>query len=224
LPKARGNAEVESFAPFEELARRLMATFESDGDGAHDWGHLVRVWRNVKEMHTCEGGDLECLAAAVLLHDCVSVPKNSPERSMASRLAADKASSILTELEWDANRIQTVSGAILTHSYSAGMKPTSLEGRILQDADRLDAIGFVGIARCFYTAGRMGSQLYELSDPEGVGRVLDDVSFALDHFPLKLLRLAAGFQTPTGQRLAEQRHDACHQFYRGMLREICGGS
>ncbi len=96
----------------------------------------------------------------------------------------------------------------------------SIEGRILQDADRLDAIGFVGIARCFYTAGRMSSRLYEPTDPKGKGRALDDAAFALDHFPQKLLKLAEGFRTETGQKLARERHDACLQFYLGMLREI----
>src|SRR6185295_9342283 len=109
------------------------------------WAHLVRVWRNAKQMHASEGGDLELLAAAVLLHDCVSVPKNSRDRSTASRLAAAEASSILGHLGWDADRVGRVADAIVTHSYSAGFKPMSLEARILQDADRLDAIGFVGI-------------------------------------------------------------------------------
>ncbi|MDE3195290.1 MAG: phosphohydrolase, partial [Acidobacteriota bacterium] len=103
---------------------------------------------------------------------------------------------------------------------SAGIEPRSLEGRILQDADRLDAIGFTGIARCFYTAGRMNSQLYHPEDPRGSSRELNDSLFALDHFPKKLLLLAEGFRTKTGRRLARIRHEELLRFYGGMLAEI----
>ena len=126
----------------------------------------MRVWRNVLLIHREEGGDHEVLAAAVLLHDCIQVAKDSPMRSKASMLAAEEARARLAAIGWEPSRVDTVACAIESHSFSAGVAPTSIEGCILQDADRLDAIGFSGIARCFYTAGRMGSRLYDLSDPE----------------------------------------------------------
>jgi uncharacterized protein len=212
-----------TFAPFDDLAHELMSEAGIGSDGAHDGAHLARVWANVRKLHVAEGGDLEVLAAAVLLHDCVAVAKNSPQRSMASRLSAEKASIVLTTLGWNRARVQTVADAILTHSYSANLTPNSLEGCILQDADRLDAIGFVGIARCFYTAGRMGSRLYAPFNPEGEGRTLDDLKFALDHFPVKLLRLTTGFKTQRGQQIARESHEICKQFYYGMLQEILPG-
>jgi uncharacterized protein len=178
------------------------------------------VWQNARAIQVEEGGDLEILAAAVLLHDCVEVPKNSPLRSHASRLAAVEATARLKALDWNAERIDWVASSIESHSYSAGIPPKTLEASILQDADRLDAIGFTGIARCFYTAGRMGCQLYQASDPRGEQRDLNDAAFALDHFPAKLLRLAEGFKTKTGRRLAEQRHHVLSDFYLGMLNEI----
>ena len=207
------------FAPFHELASKLLSE-QSTTDGAHDISHLTRVWRNVKEIQQQEGGDLEILAAAVLLHDCVEVPKQSPLRSQASRLAAAEATARLTALGWNVERIGWVASAIESHSYSAGIPPTTLEASILQDADRLDAIGFVGIARCFYTAGRMASSLYDLSDPSGIARSLNDATFALDHFPAKLLNLAQGFRTSAGGSIAALRHEAVHTFYRGMLEEL----
>jgi uncharacterized protein len=147
------------------------------------------------------------------LHDCVTVEKDSPLREQASLLSAEKAEQMLKELQWSSLEIEAVSDAILTHSYSAGLIPRSLEGRILQDADRLDAIGAVGIARCFYTAGRMGSKLYDALDPQGKERDLDDRRYALDHFPMKLLRLATGFQTQAGSRMAQERHFRLQAFY-----------
>ena len=208
------------FSPYGELAHQLLPPFQSAGDGAHDVSHLERVWRNARAIHAEEGGDLELLAASVLLHDCVQVPKNSPLRDTASRLAADEARKLLQILGWEKPRIETVAGAIESHSYSAGIAPASLEGRILQDADRLDAIGMTGIARCFYTAGRMGSSLYSPIDPRGDTRPLDDRQFALDHFPRKLLKLVDGFQTAAGRHLALQRQRALQEFYQGMLAEI----
>jgi len=89
----------------------------------------------------------------------------------ASRLAAEKAISLLTGLRWSTDRQQAVAHAIEAHSFSAGIEPRTLEARILQDADRLDALGFMGVARCFYTAGRMGSSLYDPADPGGGGAV-----------------------------------------------------
>jgi uncharacterized protein len=208
------------FAPFEDLASRLLPTLDPGGDGAHDHAHLERVWLNVQQIRAQEGGDFEILAASVLLHDCVCLPKNSPNRSRASHLAAVRARFILQSLNWASKRVDIVAGAIEAHSYSGGLEPHTLEGRILQDADRLDAIGFVGIARCFYTAGRLSSQLYDPSDPRGTERELNDSLFALDHFPKKLLLLAEGFKTTTGQRLAHVRHEVLQQFYQGIMSEI----
>lgn len=207
------------FAPFSELASKLLPAL-SRSDGAHDISHLTRVWRNIQEIQHQEGGDLEILVAAALLHDCVEVPKQSSLRSQASRLAASEATARLIDLGWHAKRVAWVASAIESHSYSAGISPATLEAAILQDADRLDAIGFTGIARCFYTAGRMGSSLYDPSSPRGAGRALNDAAFALDHFPAKLLNLAEGFKTFTGRTIATRRQAAVRSFYLGILEEL----
>jgi uncharacterized protein len=207
------------FAPFSELAVQLSPWLPGT-DGAHDDAHLARVWQNARAIQLEEGGNLEILAAAILLHDCVAVPKDSLLRAPASRLAAVEATARLKALGWCTERIEWVASAIESLSYSAGIEPKTLEASILQDADRLDAIGYTGIARCFDTAGRMGCPLYEASDPGGEQRVLNDAAFALDHFPAKLLRLAQGFRTNTGRLLAEQRHQVVSDFYHGILNEV----
>jgi uncharacterized protein len=146
------------------------------------------------------------------LHDCVAIEKDSPQRALASWLAAEKATRILQTYSWPRDRILEVSHAIESHSYSGGIKPETLEAKILQDADRLDSIGLVGVARCFYTAGRMGSGLYDTADPAGENRALDDRRFAIDHFYKKLLNLAGSFQTTTGARLAAERDSRLRHF------------
>lgn len=110
--------------------------------------------------------------------------------------------------------------AILTHSFSANIPPETLEAKILQDADRLDAIGMVGAARCFYIAGRMGSGLYDPLDPLAEARALDDKAFAIDHFETKLFRLADGFKTEAGRRLAHEREQRLRDVLAMMLDEI----
>ena len=113
-----------------------------------------------------------------------------------------------------------MSHAIAAHSFSAGIPPETLHARVLQDADRLDAIGMIGVARCFYTAGRMGSALYHPQDPRAESRSLDDAAYALDHFRAKLLRLADGFQTPAGAAIAQDRTAAIAGFMAAFEDEI----
>lgn len=210
----------EAFAPFEQLAETLIPHATEGDDGSHDLAHIHRVFRNALRIHAIEGGNGPVLAASVLLHDCVAVEKNSPLRSQASRLAAEKASAILAALGWVDADIDAVSHAILTHSFSANLKPQTLEAKILQDADRLDAIGMVGAARCFYIAGRLGSALYDPEDPLAKNRPLDDRAFAIDHFENKLFKLADGFNTQAGRQIAAERHQRLKQVLDLFLDEI----
>ncbi|PCE32931.1 HD domain-containing protein [Burkholderia ubonensis] len=209
------------FAPFQELAETLLAHWnDADGDGSHDTSHVQRVWKNAAAIHAEEGGDAEVLFAATLLHDCVAVEKNSPLRAQASRLSAERATQVLKSLGWADAKVRAVAHAVEAHSFSAGLVPMTLEAKTLQDADRLDAIGMLGGARCFYVAGRMGSALYDPVDPHARERELDDTRFAIDHFRTKLLKLASGFQTVTGARLAKLRHDRLRRFLDEFADEI----
>jgi uncharacterized protein len=201
------NGMAGAFAPFETLAAGLLRHATEGDDGSHDIAHILRVFRNAMRIQSEEGGNARLLTASVLLHDCVSVEKNSPLQSQASALAAEKASGLLKTLGWTEDDVAAVAHAITVHSFSANITPETLEARILQDADRLDAIGMVGAARCFYIAGRLGSGLYDPFDPLAANRPLDDKRFAIDHFETKLFKLADGFQTDAGRRLARERHE-----------------
>jgi len=209
------------FAPNDQLAQALWSELGGlTTDGAHDISHILRVWNSVQHLMAHEGGDPKVLTAATLLHDCVDVPKNSPQRSQASRLAAEQAAGILARLGWEAQKIEHVTHAIESHSFSANLTPRTIEARILQDADRLDAIGHIGIARCFYISGSLGRAIYDPADPDATGRALDDTAFAIDHFQTKLLRLSGSFQTKTGAELAEKRHRTVQDFLTGLLEEL----
>ena len=214
-------AITSQFKPHENVAEQLLAVISDvSDDGSHDLSHILRVWRNVLKITNREGGDIGILTAATLLHDCVDVPKDSPERAMASQMAANKATKVLKNMNWKESDIQLVAHAIEAHSFSANAKPLTLEAKILQDADRLDAIGHIGIARCFYVSGRMNRALYNPADPSAKNRALDDQNFAIDHFYEKLLKLAGSFQTETGQMLGARRHEMMVDFLDGFLQEV----
>lgn len=206
--------------PQPHLAKALLARAFDAQDGAHDEAHLLRVWRNVEKITSSEGGDKEILLAATLLHDCVWIDKGSSQRGMASRLAAAKARDVLSSLSWTDGRIEQVCHAIEAHSYSAGITPSSLEAKVLQDADRLDSMGFIGVARCFYVAGLRKASICNPADPAANDRHLDDNAYALDHFQTKLMNLGDNFCTVTGARLATERSAHLQSFYRGMLAEV----
>ena len=215
-----------NFGDQAQLAAHLLAALGPEGDdGSHDRSHLLRVWRNATLIADRETAcDRAVLTASVILHDCVAVEKDSPLRSQASRLAASRARTILAELRWEAARIDAAAHAIEAHSFSAGIAPRTIEARIVQDADRLDAIGAIGIARCLYVAGRLGSGLYDPLDPLAAKRALDDRRFALDHFGAKLFKVTGTFQTKAGQALAEARTRTMRDFVRALLDEIEGSS
>lgn len=215
---------ADAFAPYGDAIRAALLQTgidDSSGDGSHDWSHLVRVWKLVKQISAHETAvDLEMLAIATLLHDCVQIEKSDPRRALASQLSADKARDVLKAIGWDTARIEATAHVIEAHSFSANIAPRSLEARILRDADRLDAIGAIGIARTFYVAGRMGSRLYDFDDPLARERRPDDTTFALDHFDVKLLKLADGMSTEGAQRIAQKRAAIMRQFVQDLADEI----
>ncbi len=173
-------------------------------DPAHDLAHLDRVWSNAEQI----GGDTvdrPVLLAACYLHDLVNLPKDSPDRDRASSLAAEAAAPILRELGFNTDSITATQHAIAAHSFSAGLTPETEEARILRDADRLDALGAIGIARCFAVSGALNRPLYEPADPFARHRELDDKAHALDHFRVKLLALPADMLTTRGRALAQTR-------------------
>lgn len=183
-----------------------LANETSDGDGAHDVNHLHRVWHvAARLLEDYPEADSLVVLAACYLHDVVNLSKDHPERASASRLAAREACNKLEIAGFPVEKMNGVAHAIEAHSFSAGIAPMTIEAKIVQDADRLDALGAVGLARMFYTAGRLGSALAHPDDPLAANRPMDDRVFALDHIECKLATLPATMQTEAGRRLGEER-------------------
>jgi len=187
---------------------RLLALAKGTfgADGAHDINHLHRVWGVAKTLlPSYPEADSLIVLAACYLHDIVNLPKNHPERHLASRKAASLAVSRLCDTSFPKDKLPGLSHAIEAHSFSANIAADTIEARIVQDADRLDALGAVGLARLYYTAGRLGSELAHPTDPFAQNRKEDDQRYALDHIEVKLAKLPAAMQTEAGRRLGEER-------------------
>jgi uncharacterized protein len=183
-----------------------LATAHADNDGAHDLNHLHRVWQAARTLLAqYPAADALVVQAACYLHDMVNLPKDHPDRKLASRQAAALACKTLAANGFPAQKLDAVAHAIEAHSFSAAITPQTIEAKIVQDADRLDALGAVGLARLYYIAGRMGSALAHPDDPLAQHRALDDRAYALDHIEAKLAKLPATMQTQAGRELGEDR-------------------
>ena len=193
-------------------------------DPAHDEGHLRRVLAMARRIAAEEGShDSAVLTAAALLHDLGAPPKDSPLRPRASLLSARLALGLLRGLGFPEALLPGVAHAVEAHSHSAGVEPTTPEACALQDADRLDALGAVGVARCFAVGGAIGRALADPDDPLAERRPPDNGRWGLDHLQTKLLRLPEGMRTGAGRRIAGERAAFVLAFLRRMAEE-CGAA
>ena len=191
-------AEIEE-ACENFIAERLAA------DPAHDISHIKRVVNNAFHLSDISDANTLITIPSAWLHDCVQVAKDSPDRARASTLAAAEAVRFLSTIGYPQALLPEVEHAVAAHSFSAAIPIRTLEAGVVQDADRLDALGSIGIARCLLTGGAMGSELYHHTDPFCTQRELDDRAYMVDHFYAKLFKLPATMQTSAGREEALRR-------------------
>lgn len=198
-----------------QIAQREMAQ-----DSGHDIAHLDRVWKNAQHIAAGGPADMKVLLAACYLHDLVNMAKDHPDLTKASTQSARKSEPILAELGFSLAEIKAAQHAIQAHSFSAGIMPKTPEAKILRDADRIDALGAVGLARCLMITGQLGRALYDPTDPFANARPLDDSRFGIDHFKTKLLQLPEDMLTPKGRALAHKRAQLLQNFLDDLADEI----
>lgn len=186
-----------------DFARFIQAEMQTDL--AHDYQHVLRVVNNATKLCQQEGAIDAVVLPAAWLHDCLSLPKDHPQRAQASQLAADKAIAFLTSIKYPAEHYQAIHHAICCHSFSANITPTTLEAKIVQDADRLDALGAIGIARCLQVSSQLKRPLYAPEDPFCTNREADDKSYTLDHFYQKLLKIKDSMHCESAKKEANKR-------------------
>ena len=189
-------------------------------DGAHDVSHVKRVVKNALYLSDIESTNDEIVLPAALLHDCVSVAKNSPLRARGSRLAADAAVAFLTEINYAPSLLPEIHHAIEAHSYSAAIPVRTREAAVVQDADRLDSLGAIGIARCLLVGGHLNRPLCDPDDPFCEHREPDDGSYTIDHFYAKLFKLPDTMQTEAGRSEAHRRATLMRDYLDQLRQEI----
>ena len=189
-------------------------------DAAHDLEHIRRVVANARMLAAQEQADLAVVLPAAWLHDCVSVAKDSPLRAQASQLAGRAAVEFLQTIGYPAQHLPAIQHAIEAHSFSANIAPQTLEAQVVQDADRLDSLGAVGLARCLMLSGAIGRRLYDPLEPFPATRPLDEQGNAIDHFYAKLFQLADRMTTPAGRAAAIKRTALLHAFVDQLRDEI----
>ena len=203
-----------------EQARRLY----SNDDPVHDFDHILRVLALAERIGAAEGADLTVVRAAALLHDVGRHEAEAAGQDHAEYAAA-RARQILDGAP--SEKVEAVVQAILAHRFRSGPPPASLEGRVLFDADKLDAIGAIGVARAFAYSGRAGKRLWAPVSDDYLarwqrGQVASDKHTAVHEFVVKLSRLKARLLTPTGRRIAEERHTVMVRFFERLAEEVAG--
>ncbi len=202
-------------------------TYYVDADSAHGFDHVLRVLRLAERIGSEEGVDMDVLRAATLLHD-VGRPDELVTGESHALISSRRAREILAdkEPEW----VERVARAIAEHRFRGAERPSSPEGRVLFDADKLDAIGAVGVARAFAVAGAHQQHLWAEVDagylerrPEGAqGDILNGEHTPVHEYLFKLVTLKDQLYTPEGRHIAAQRHRFMVAYFQELGAEVRG--
>ena len=206
---------MKTFDSLKDEVKRIMKN-----DPAHDFEHVMRVYKNAQNICKKEKVNETLVLTAVLLHDIVSYPKSDKRSKTSSIKSAKKSKQILEEYDFSKKEITIISNAIRDHSFTRNRIPDSIEGKILQDADRLDALGAMGIARVFATGGSLNRPFYNTDDPFCKKRLPDDKTWTIDHFFQKLLHLESLMNTKSGKLEAKRRTKILKIFLEQLKQEI----
>jgi uncharacterized protein len=196
----------------------LIKPYYNSIDPAHDWAHIGRVASTARKLAEGLPVNLECVLAGVYCHDLVNLPKDHPDRKNASTLASIEAEPHLKAAGFSSDEIILVKKAIIEHSFSKGLKPSCLEAEIVQDADRLDALGAIGILRCAAINTQMKATFYDPFDPLAEDRELDDKRFMVDHYFVKLFKLPDLMNTEKARTMGYERVE----YMRGFINTLMG--
>jgi uncharacterized protein len=189
-------------------------------DPAHDFAHIMRVYKNAQNICKQEKANEKLVLSAVLLHDIVFYPKSNKLSKLSSIESAKKSKLILRKYDYSKKEIIIISDAIRDHSFSQKKTPQTIEGKILQDADRLDALGAIGIARVFATGGSLKRSFYNINDPFCKYRIPDDKIWTIDHFYQKLFKLESLMNTKSGKIEAKIRTRILREFLNQIKQEL----
>jgi len=211
---------MSELTTWEKIFESEMSKRLGTDDPAHDILHLKRVVQTAKQIANAENAKLEVVVPAAWLHDFVNVKKDSPLRSKASKLSAEEAINFLTEIKYPKEFYDEIFHAIEAHSFSANIETKTIEAKIVQDADRLDGLGAVGIARCFTVATILKRPFYSSNDPFCDQRLANDNNGTIDHFFTKLFKTVDMLKTDSGKQEGIRRLEYMKSFLNQLKSEI----
>jgi uncharacterized protein len=217
------------YSQYHKLLPSLQSLVENqlaNSPACHDWEHTLRVLANARHLARVEGADMTLVEFAAILHD-VGRPAELADQGKTchARLGGALSKSILYGLGIDdVEFISQVAACVRTHRFRQrhGERPSTLEAKVLYDADKLDSIGAVGLGRSFHFAGRTGARLHNSESEALASESYSRDDTAYREFLVKLRHLAAGMLTREGRRLAEKRHLFMVNFFRQLDRELAG--
>jgi len=203
-----------------EMARTLYG----EADSVHDFDHILRVLRLAERIGQAEDADLHVVRTAALLHDWGRAEADANGLDHAA-VAAGRARAFLKDQ--DPDWVDAVVHAIAAHRFRTAPVPATLEAQVLFDADKLDAIGAIGIARAFAYGGAHNQRLWAPLDSIDLARWDAQGDDPAEHTPVhefvvKLARLKERMYTQTGKAIAEERHQYMEAFYRRLDAEVLG--
>lgn len=205
------------------LFDRLYADAARTAEGrepAHDFLHVLRVVANVRAIARAEGADEAVVVTAALLHELFTLPKNHPDSPRAGDLCAEHVAHLLAREGAEASFAARVVACVRDHAFSKGVVPDDLEAKVLQDGDRLDALGAIGLARMWATCADMKRPFYDPADPFCRAHAPDDKQWGLDHVYKKLLLLEDRFHTAAARKLAAPRVAYLRSFLSALEAEL----
>ena len=208
-----------------EAVEKEAKKFFADVRGSHDWEHVERVRRLSLHIGRLERADMKVLEIAALLH---YIGRTYQDRSQGEVCHAEKgahlAEDILENQHIEKREISSILHCILHHRYRNGRKPQTAEAKILFDADKLDSIGAVGIARAFLFAGEVGARLHNAESDLSQTKPYSREDTAFREFQLKLKHVKDSLFTREGKRLAEERHRFMQEFFDRLQEETLGNA
>jgi uncharacterized protein len=206
----------------EQIARQAEALFAA-AQGSHDWEHTLRVRRLAERIARAEGADPTVVTIAACLHD---IGRLKEERLINGRCHAQKgaemALSLVAKLPLTASRRENILHSIRCHRFRGEDVPTTIEAKVLFDADKLDAIGAIGVARAYLFAGEQGAKLHNPDLDPAAAAAYSEEDTGYREYCVKLVKIKARMLTDEGRRLAAGRHAFMKAFFNRFLQEYSG--
>ncbi len=198
--------------------------YYADAESAHDFDHVLRVTTLAERIARAEGADVEIVRTAALLHDIARADEDIRAQGDHAQLAAERARAILLARGATPAQADAIAHAIAAHRFRGSTPPRTLEAQVLFDADKLDSIGAIGIARAYAVSGALNQKLWSETRPDGVAtREQHNAEHtAVAEFAVKLSQVRARVHTATAKRIAEDRHHYMADFFARLDREVRG--